>query len=87
MPDLCSRLQAGRTHQLKHLDRPQVLQVFNDQAENMGIVIDQKIERYLQNNCSMNMQFLTQLLSELDQATLVHKKHITIPLLKKILNK
>ena len=87
LPDLCSRLQAGRTHQLKHLDRPQVLQVFNDQAENMGIVIDQKIERYLQNNCSMNMQFLTQLLSELDQATLVHKKHITIPLLKKILNK
>jgi DnaA family protein len=87
LPDLCSRLQSGRTHQLKHLDRAQVLLVFKNQAETMGIVIDQRIERYLQNNCSMNMKFLTQLLLKLDQATLVHKKHITIPLLKKILNK
>ena len=84
LPDLRSRLQAGRTHELKTLNREDSLTVFKQQAENKGIKIDSKIENYLKNNCDMNMSYLSSLLVKLDEATLVEKKQVTIPLLKKI---
>lgn len=85
LPDLISRLQAGRTHEIKPLDRSSAMLVFKQQAQQQGIIIDKKLEKYLINNCSMNMKFLADLLVKLDEATLVHKKPVTIPLLKKIL--
>jgi len=84
LPDLRSRLQAGRTYELKTLNREDALHVFKNQAANNGIKIDDKIENYLKNNCAMNMSYLSSLLIKLDQATLVEKKQVTIPLLKKI---
>ncbi len=84
LPDLRSRLQAGRTHELKTLNREDSLKVFKQQAKNKGIKIDSKIENYLKNNCAMNMAYLSSLLRKLDQTTLVKKKQVTIPLLKKI---
>jgi len=85
LADLRSRLQWGRTHQIKALNRDEALQVFIHQAERKGMVIDERIGLYLKNNCPMNMAFLSQLINKLDEATLVHKKPVTIPLLKKIL--
>ncbi|MBL4772378.1 MAG: hypothetical protein JKX98_01850 [Alcanivoracaceae bacterium] len=85
LPDLRSRLQWGRTHQVKALDRDEVLQVFLSQAQQKGIVIDERVGLYLKNNCPMNMNFLSQLVNKLDEETLIHKKTVTIPLLKKIL--
>ncbi len=84
LPDLRSRLQAGRTHELKRLNREDSLLVFKRQAIKKGIKIDSKIENYLKNNCAMNMSYLSSLLTKLDEATLVEKKQVTIPLLKKI---
>ncbi|MCF6288796.1 MAG: DnaA/Hda family protein [Proteobacteria bacterium] len=85
LPDLISRLQSGQTHELKPLTRKQSLQVFKQLAKAQGIEIDNSIENYLQNNCSMNMKFLANLLIQIDDATLVQKKPVTIPLLKKII--
>ena len=85
LADLRSRLHSGRTHELKIIDRNNALQIFMRQAEKKGIVVDQKIEKYLSQKCPMNMKFLSQLLQQLDEVTLVEKKQVTIPLLKKIL--
>ena len=85
LADLRSRLASGQTHQLKPLSRDGVLMAFNQQATEQGINIDGKVINYLENNCSMNMAFLKQLLNELDKATLIHKKQVTIPLIKNIL--
>jgi DnaA family protein len=85
LPDLKSRLLSGRTHEITVLNRHQALKVFAQQADQRGIVIDVKTLNYLQNNCSMDMKFLSQLLNQLDEITLIQKKPVTIPLLKKIL--
>jgi len=86
LPDLKSRLLSGRTHEIIALNRHQALDVFAQQAGQRGIVIDVKTLKYLQNNCSMDMKFLSQLLNLLDEVTLIQKKQVTIPLLKKILD-
>ena len=85
LPDLRSRLASGRTHQLMPLSRQGVLEVFQKQAGQQGINLDEKVIKYLEKNCSMNMTFLNGLLNQLDKATLVHKKQVTIPLIKNIL--
>jgi len=85
LADLRSRLVSGITHQLMPLSRQGVLKVLNQQATQQGIYLDNKVINYLENNCSMNMAFLKQLLNHLDKATLIHKKQVTIPLIKNIL--
>ncbi len=85
LPDLISRLQSGRTHELLALERTDALLVFQQQAHQKGLTISSVILKYIEKNCSMNMSFLTQLLKKLDQITLSEKKQLTIPLLKKIL--
>ncbi len=85
LPDLRSRLQSGQTHELQPLGREHSLQVFKQQAKQQGLNVDQNVENFLTNNCSMNMMFLSKLLIQLDKETLVQKKPITIPLLKKIM--
>lgn len=85
LPDLCSRIQSGRTYELIPLDRDEVLFIFNKLAQKKGIVIDQKVIAFLEKNCPMNLSFLSILLDKLDKITLVEKKQVTIPLLKKIL--
>jgi len=85
LADLRSRLTSGQTHQLIHLSRQGVIKAFVQQATEQGINIEDKAINYLENNCSMNMGFLKQLLIEIDKATLIHKKQATIPLIKNIL--
>jgi len=85
LPDLRSRIQSGRTHELKSLDRKGVLLVFKKLAQEKGIVIDERVNGFLEKNCPMNLSFLHKLLGYLDEITLVERKQVTIPLLKKIL--
>lgn len=85
LPDLRSRLQSGRTHQIKALDRKKVIDVFIKQAQQKGIIIDNRVNQFLQNNCPMNMHYFSELLVKLDQTTLIEKKQVTIPLIKKII--
>jgi len=86
LPDLRSRLQSGRTHELLSLDRIEVLTVFSNLAKQKGIVVDERVMAYLEKSCPMNLGFLSSLLNKLDEITLVEKKQATIPLIKKILN-
>ena len=85
LPDLRSRLQSGRTHQIKALNRTKVIEVFIKQAQQKGIKIDSRVSQFLQNNCPMNMHYFSGLLAKLDQITLIEKKQVTIPLIKKII--
>ena len=85
LPDLCSRLQSGRTHELLSLGRVEVLRVFSNIAKQKGITLDEKVIAFLEKNCPMNLSFLCSLLTKLDEITLVEKKQVTIPLIKKIL--
>ena len=86
LPDLKSRLQSGRTHELLALPRNEVLSVFKKLSQQKGITIDSRVEAFLEKNCPMNLNFLSLLLIKLDEITLVEKKQVTIPLIKKILN-
>lgn len=85
LPDLRSRLQSGRTHEIKSLERNDVLLVFKKLAHEKGILLDERVIGFLENNCPMNLSFLNKLLAQLDETTLVERKQVTIPLLKKIL--
>ncbi len=85
LPDLKSRLQSGRTHELLSLDRVEVLRVFSNIAKQKGITLDERVMAFLEKNCPMNLSFLSSLLTKLDEITLVEKKQVTIPLIKKIL--
>lgn len=86
LTDLRSRLQSGRTHELMALGRNEVLSVFKKLSQQKGIIIDARVEAFLEKKCPMNLSFLSVLLIKLDEITLVEKKQVTIPLIKKILN-
>ncbi|HFC29672.1 MAG TPA: hypothetical protein ENJ44_01375 [Oceanospirillales bacterium] len=85
LPDLISRIQSGRTHEIHALERADTMSVFITLAKKDGLILESKIIKYIENNCPMNLKFLANLIKKMDQMTLAEKKQLTIPFLKKIL--
>jgi DnaA family protein len=85
LPDLRSRLGWGLTYQLKTLDDQQRLQALQLRAQQRGCEMPDETGRYLMRRLPRDMPALFDLLDQLDEASLVAQRKLTVPFVKSVL--
>lgn len=85
LPDLKSRLACGVSYQLQPLSDEQKLLVIKARAHSRGIKLDDTVSKFLLSRCPRDMTQLFAALAQLDRASLVEKRRVTIPFVKEVL--
>jgi DnaA family protein len=87
LPDLRTRLNWGLTLKIKPLADSEKITALIFKADQMGLEISPKAGRFLLTHYERDLSSLWVLLKKLDRASLAAKRKLTIPFLKKILDK
>ncbi|MBX2846886.1 MAG: DnaA regulatory inactivator Hda [Acidiferrobacterales bacterium] len=85
LKDLASRLNSGLVYPVHRLDDNQCFAAIKLRAENRGLRIADEVVRYLLNRSSRDTAELFSLLDQIDKASLIEKRRITIPFLQSVL--
>jgi DnaA family protein len=85
LPDLKSRLTWGIVYQLHALNDEHKLAALQLRAQGRGLDLDQPVGKFLLRRCPRNMAQLFQTLEQLDQASMVQQRRLTIPFVKEVL--
>lgn len=85
LPDLKSRMAWGLTLKLSALDDEQQLNALIFRANNLGFKIPLNVGQFIMSHYARDLPSIWLLLKQIEQATLVEKRRITIPFLKKII--
>ncbi len=85
LPDLRSRLGWGLMYQLKSLDDHQRLRALQLRAQQRGCEMPDETGRYLMRRLPRDMPVLFDLLDQLDEASLVAQRKLTVPFVKSVL--
>ncbi|MCP5243999.1 DnaA regulatory inactivator Hda [Nitrosomonas sp.] len=84
--DLVTRLAWGLVYQVHELSEAEKIDALQKQAAERGFVLENAVCRYLLQHAQRDLSSLMIILDALDRFSLVHQRHITIPLLRKLLN-
>ncbi|VAW87422.1 DnaA inactivator Hda (shorter homolog of DnaA) [hydrothermal vent metagenome] len=85
LPDLSSRLQASGVVRINPLADTTKSKVLTMLASRKGIVLTIDVANYLINRYPRDMTTLSTLLNELDKASLIAQRKLTIPFVKEVL--
>lgn len=85
LPDLQSRLQSGLTCQLKRLNDQQWCDAFDYLAQHVGLLLPQDVSQFLLRRVPRTMGQLYQIFQQLNAASLVAERRLTIPFVKQVL--
>lgn len=85
LADLVSRLQACTSFQLRLLSDSEKQRLLQLKAHVRGIELPSEVARYLLNRQQRDIRALVAILDQLDQASIVHQRKITIPFVKTVL--
>ena len=83
---ICSRLGWGHVFALQALTDADTRRALRLEADRRGIVLSDEVMGYLLTRLPRNLKHLMDLLSRLDGFALAEHRHITVPLLKKMLS-
>ncbi|HJW04813.1 MAG TPA: DnaA regulatory inactivator Hda [Azospira sp.] len=83
--DLRTRLGSALIYRLRPLSDEEKLAALGAQAADRGLKLSREALTYLMNRSSRDMRSLTALLAALDRYSLEHKRPITLPLLREVL--
>jgi DnaA family protein len=86
MPDLRSRLSQGLILQVQALNDEQKLAVLQLRAKRRGLELSDEVGNFLLRHYPRNMASLFEALIQLDQASLVLQRKLTIPFVKSVLD-
>lgn len=86
LPDLISRLSSGLVYALRELTDEQRFEAVKLRASIRGLSISDDTVRYLLSRSSRDNSELFSVLDQLDRASLIEKRRITIPFLQKLIN-
>jgi len=86
LPDLRSRLSWGLVIQICALHDDDKIRTLSQHAKRRGFHLPTHVANYLITHCSRNMHDLQQLLNDLDQASLIAQRKLTIPFVKQVLH-
>jgi DnaA family protein len=86
LADLRSRLATGLIYQLETLDDTAKQQVLIVQAQARGLELPDEVAQYLLRHQSRDMRELIQLLQQLDKASMIEKRRLTIPFVRQVLS-
>ncbi len=85
LPDLVSRLNWGLVHRLEVLDDRALEQAFQLRARQRGMRLGDDVARYLLARNARDWDSLGNMLDQLDEASLQHKRRLTLPFVKTVL--
>lgn len=85
LPRLGSRLAWGMTFQLRPLDEEQRLEALDLKARRRGMALSTEVIRYLVRHHGADNRALFEVLEQLDQASLIAKRRLTIPFIRSVL--
>lgn len=85
LADLHSRLSWGYVYPIKPLNDEEKGELLSNEAKMRGFELNEEVTQFLINRVSRDLRALMRLLDELDQATLIHHRRLTIPFVKDIL--
>jgi len=85
LTDLVSRLASGLVYPLHALSDEQQFEAIRLRAQQRGLSISDDTVRYLLSRSSRNTTELFSILDEIDKASLIEKRKITIPFLQSLL--
>jgi len=85
LPDLKTRMSWGLTLKLQELSESESIAAFTCKANYLGFEISPKVGQFLSKHYARDLPTLWRLLPELERATLIAKRKLSVPLLKKIL--
>ncbi len=85
LPDLRSRLAWGLVFQLHGLDDEKKLAAMQQRADQRGFELSEEVGRYLLRHYLRDMSALFELLTTLDERSLVEQRRLTIPFVKEII--
>ena len=83
--DLRSRLGWGHVLALAPLSEAETRAAVRQEADRRGIFLSDDVMSYLLTHFARDVKSLMHLLDRLDEFALSHKRHVTVPLLKKML--
>jgi DnaA family protein len=84
--DLRTRLGWGHVFALQPLSEPEARAALRREADRRGLFLSDDVMGYLLTHFARDLKHLMALLDRLDEFALVHKRAITVPLLKQMLN-
>lgn len=85
LPDLVSRLGWGLTYVLRPLDEPGVLAALACRARGRGLELPDETAQFLLRRFPRDLPTLFSLLDQLDTASLVEQRRLTVPFVKSVL--
>ena len=85
LPDLSSRLLSGLVFQLHELTEEGKKEALIKRAEDFGLVMTNEVLNYWMTHCSRDMHEIFTQLRNLDNASMAHKRRLTVPFLKQVL--
>lgn len=85
LPDLKSRLTASFVIEIKPLSDEEKLAVLRTRAKIRGFDLSEEVMEFLITHFPRDMMKLMDILNQLDEVSLVEKRRVTIPLVKKAL--
>jgi DnaA family protein len=83
--DLRTRLGWGHVFAIQPLSEPEARAALRREADRRGLFLSDDVMDYLLNHFARDLKHLMALLDRLDEFALVHKRAITVPLLKQML--
>lgn len=86
LPDLQTRLASGLVIEIQPLTDPAKKVALQMRAANRGMTMSDEVTHFLLRHYSRNMRDLFVVLDQLDHASLVAKRKLTIPFVKAVLN-
>jgi len=85
LPDLRSRMATALIYQLESLNDAEKQQALIIQAQSRGLDLPAEVANYILRHHSRDMRILMTLLQNLDKASMVEKRRLTIPFVRSIL--
>lgn len=87
LPDLKSRLSSGLPLQIKPLNDEQKLSALQMRAHKRGLIFPEAVGKYLLYRYARDTKNLFLVLDKLDKASLASQRKLTIPFIKRVLEK
>jgi DnaA family protein len=85
LADLVSRLHACQSLQLRLLTDEDKQKLLQQKAHQRGMELADEVARFLLNRYDRDIRSLVAILNQLDKASIVHQRKLTIPFIKSIL--
>mgnify|MGYP006095691363 CR=1 FL=1 len=87
LADLISRLSSGLVYPISELSEQQQFEAIKMRANNRGLTISDDAVKYLLSRSSRDTGELFALLDEIDQASLIEQRKLTIPFLQSLIQR